>query len=108
MPIHRGSSQATITKNISKLTKEGKPKNQAIAIALEAARKNKNAIRKQKKDRTKKSINNKKQETKEKQETLENALVMLWIKRGLIVKAKILTTRNQYLKAVQIRKVICG
>ncbi len=49
MPIHRGSSQATITKNISKLTKEGKPKNQAIAIALEAARKDKNAIRKQKK-----------------------------------------------------------
>ena len=49
MPIHRGSSQATIGKNISKLTKEGKPKNQAIAIALEAARKDKNAIRKQKK-----------------------------------------------------------
>ena len=49
MPIHRGSSQATITKNISKLTREGKPKNQAIAIALEAARKDKNAIRKQKK-----------------------------------------------------------
>ena len=24
---------------------------------------------------------------------------MLWIKRGLIVKAKILTTRNHYLKA---------
>lgn len=49
MPINRGSSQATISKNISKLTKEGKPKNQAIAIALEAARKDKNAIRKQKK-----------------------------------------------------------
>jgi precorrin-4 methylase len=64
MPIHRGSTQATISKNISKLTKEGKPKNQAIAIALEAARKDKNAIRKQKKTVQKRVSTTKKKKRK--------------------------------------------
>lgn len=41
MPLKMGSSRATISKNISKLSKEGKAKKQAIAIALEMARKSK-------------------------------------------------------------------
>jgi hypothetical protein len=42
MPLKKGSSKKTISKNIKKLMKEGgKPRKQIIAIALTSARKGK-------------------------------------------------------------------
>jgi len=38
-PLKKGSSKATISKNISEMVKAGHPKSQAIAAALETARK---------------------------------------------------------------------
>lgn len=39
MPLKRGSSDKTIAQNIRTLRQEGAPRNQAIAIAMEKARK---------------------------------------------------------------------
>jgi len=41
MPLYRGSSEATVSKNIRKLMGEGYPRRQAIAIALNEQRKSK-------------------------------------------------------------------
>ena len=49
MPLKKGKSKATISANIKMLVHEGRPQKQAIAIALDTARKSGAKIPKKKK-----------------------------------------------------------
>lgn len=46
MPLKKGKSKKVVSENISELVHSGRPKNQAIAIALSNARRSKSSKKK--------------------------------------------------------------
>jgi len=48
MPLHKGKSKKVISENIRELIHSGRPKKQAVAIALDTARKSGAKIKKKK------------------------------------------------------------
>jgi len=50
MPLFQGSSNKTVGRNIRKLRREGKSGKQAIAIALEEARKSAHSVMRKRRD----------------------------------------------------------
>ena len=48
MPLKKGKSQKVVSENIKELIKPGRPKDQAIAIALDKARGKSDAVQKSK------------------------------------------------------------
>lgn len=46
MPLQKGKSDKVVSKNISKLVREGRPQKQAVAIAMSQAERTKKKLRK--------------------------------------------------------------
>lgn len=46
MPLSKGTSQETVSRNISKMVREGYPQKQAVAASLEQQRRSKRKARK--------------------------------------------------------------
>lgn len=56
MPLKRGKSRATIAHNIAKMREEGRPQDQAVAAALDTARRSGADILRRKRKRRRRTI----------------------------------------------------